>query len=140
MAEQKSKPIDGSVDAFIAALPDAGKQADARTLVSLFAKVSKLKPVLWNYGMIGFGHRHYRYASGHEGDSFQLGFSPRKDKLTLYVCGLFFTDPLFQQLGKYKHGAGCLYIRKLADVDLTVLEKLLAKSIKRGVETNGGKA
>jgi len=95
-----------------------------------------MPPVLWSSNMIGFGEHHYKYASGHEGDTFITGFSPRKDKHSLYLCGISFLDPLFQKLGKYKNGGGCLYIKKLEDVDMKVLEQVVTKAFKDKRQVN----
>jgi hypothetical protein len=93
-------------------------------------KATGLQPKMWGPSIIGFGSYHYRYESGREGDMCMTGFSPRSSALVLYVIGgVPKTDPLFKQLGKHKLGASCLYINKLDDVDLTVLEKIMAQSV-----------
>ena len=131
MPEQKLKPTNQTVADLVEALPDAGKREDTRVLVKLFKKLSGQEPVVWTYGLIGFGQVHYQYASGHKGYTVQIGFAPRKDKFTFYLCGHSFKDPLFEKLGKYKHGVGCLYVKKLADIDLQVLESIIAKGLKK---------
>ncbi|TFH19807.1 MAG: DUF1801 domain-containing protein [Bacteroidia bacterium] len=90
------------------------------------------KPKMWGDSMVGFGDYRYKYASGREGDWFLVGFSPRKQNLTLYIMGYleFYTD-ILRGLGKFKHGKGCLYIKKLEDIDLDVLKTLISTSIKR---------
>jgi hypothetical protein len=95
-------------------------------------KLSGSKPKLWGDSIVGFGDYHYKYASGREGDWFQVGFSPRKQNLTIYVMGYLehYTD-ILEGLGKYKHGKGCLYINKLEDIDMDVLENLISSSIKQ---------
>lgn len=130
MPEQKTKPTAQSVDEFIDAVPDPVKRKDAKILLDIFKKITGFPPVLWSHSMIGFGDHHYKYASGHEGDTFLAGFSPRKDKHSIYLCGISFKDPLFEKLGKYKHGVGCLYIKKLEDVDMGILEQLIEKGFK----------
>lgn len=125
MAEQKTKPTRKSVEGFIKSLPEA-VQADCRTLVGIMKRVSGLEPTMWGAAMIGFGQCHYKYPSGHEGDTFVIGFSPRKAGLSLYLmCGFRQSVGLLQKLGKHKTAVGCLYIKKLADVDLGVLEELI---------------
>ena len=128
-AENKTKPTKISVTGFIDALPDESKRTDAKALVKLMQKATGQKPEMWGPSIIGFGSYHYRYDSGREGDMPLVGFSPRKAATVLY--GLHqegeSTD-LLEKLGKHTSGKGCLYVKKLADVDLRVLETLVAKS------------
>ena len=109
------------------------KRADARVLDALFRRVSAWEPEMWGGGIVGYGRYHYRYASGHEGDAPRIGFSPRKAKHSLYLLrsgggadAQF--EALLARLGKHSRGAGCLYVNKLADIDLAVLEELVALS------------
>ncbi|MBK9292121.1 MAG: DUF1801 domain-containing protein [Bacteroidetes bacterium] len=132
MAENKTKPTGANVSAFIEAFADsAQKKADSHALVKLMQIWSGHEPVMWGPSIIGFGTYHYRYASGHEGDMPLVAFSPRKAALTLYVNIPYnnFQDELLQKLGKFKMGKGCIYIKKLADIDLNVLEALVRSTI-----------
>ena len=134
MAELKTTQNDGDVDVFLNKIEHEGKRADSFKIVELMRKVTGLEPKMWGDSIIGFGEYHYRYASGHEGDAPLVGFSPRKQNLTLYLMGCYIQpedkayDALFDQLGKHKTGKSCLYINKLADVDMDVLEELVEKS------------
>lgn len=126
MAETKTKPTEMQVADFIDAAPDAVRREDARTLVALMARITGAEPVMWGPSIIGFGSYHYRYDSGHEGEACRMGFSPRKAELVLYVLnGSPEQDAQLARLGKHKTGKACLYIKKLADVDMVVLEALL---------------
>lgn len=131
MAEQKTKPTDQSVEIFLSNIDDEQVRDDCKTLVKLMKKVTGSAPKLWGSSIIGFGKYHYKYESGHEGDSCLTGFSPRKQNISLYVMpGAFEHTDLLKKLGKHKAGKGCLYIKKIDDVDLDVLEKLINASVK----------
>lgn len=125
MAGLKTKATALSVGKFIDKQPEAVR-ADCRTLVEIMKRVSGMEPTMWGPAMIGFGRYHYRYTSGHEGDMFLIGFSPRKAAFSLYGFGS--AGKFLEKLGKHKRGKGCLYIKKLADVDLKVLEKVVASA------------
>jgi hypothetical protein len=129
VAEQKTKPTLASVEEFVKAVDDPKRREDCLTLIALMKKITKCEPKMWGSSIVGFGEFHYQYKSGHEGDTCILGFSPRKDALCLYLCSGIepFKDTL-AQLGKHKTGKGCLYIRRLDDVDKTVLAELLKKA------------
>ena len=128
-AENKTKPTRASVTAFINAVDNATRKKDAKTLLATFKKVTGEKAKMWGPSIIGFGEYHYKYESGREGDAPNVGFSPRKANIALYVMGSIPEgDPLRIRLGKYKASKGCLYINKLEDVDLAVLEKIIRKS------------
>ena len=129
MAELKTKPTASSVTEFIAKVKDETTRKDCATLIKLMKRLTKKPPVMWGPTMVGFGSYHYVYASGHSGDSFLVGFSPRKPALTLYVTIVDRYPALMKKLGKYKAGKSCVYVKSLADVDLTVLEELIEKSI-----------
>ncbi|MFI5221436.1 MAG: DUF1801 domain-containing protein [Bacteroidia bacterium] len=130
MAENKTKPGKENINEFLASF-EPGIQDDCKTLIKIMKKITGKQPVLWGGAMIGFGTYHYKYASGHEGDSFLTGFSPRKANLTIYgMTGFDRHKELMAKLGKYKTAKSCLYIKKLSDVDVTVLEKLIAESYK----------
>jgi hypothetical protein len=131
MAEPKTKPTDASVEDFIASIEDTEKQKDARALLRLMQRVTGQKPKMWGTSMVGFGKYHYRYASGREGDSFIAGFSPRAQNLTLYLmAGFAKLKTKLGKLGKHSTGASCLYVRRLADVDLDVLASILEQAVK----------
>src|SRR5947209_17997934 len=126
MAELKTKATEVSVDSFLNGVADAQRRADAFTLVKIMKDITGMPPRMWGPTMVGFGEYHYVYASGHEGDTFLTGFSPRKGALALYfMAGLQerFAAQL-QKLGKAKASKGCLYVKKLADVDLDGLREL----------------
>ena len=132
MAENKTKPTAKSVPEFLEEIEDPKRRADCLTIAALMEKLSSSKPKMWGDSIVGFGDYRYEYASGRKGDWFQVGFSPRKQNLTIYVMAyLEFYSDLLEGLGKYKHGKGCLYIKKLEDIDMDVLENLISTSIKR---------
>ena len=132
MAENKTKPSAKSVPEFLEQIENPKRRADCKTIAALMERLSGSKPKMWGDSIVGFGDYHYKYASGREGDWFQVGFSPRKQNLSIYVMGyLEFYSDLLEGLGKYKHGKGCLYINKLEDIDLNVLETLISTTIKR---------
>ena len=132
MSENKTKPTGKAVTDFIDAVDHAGKREDAKVLDAMFRRVTGEEPVMWGPSMIGYGEYHYKYDSGREGDFLRTGFSPRKAKHSLYLMGGY-CDPVtsekneevLSRLGKYSQGKSCLYINKLADVDMQVLEELV---------------
>jgi hypothetical protein len=129
MAELKTKPTGVSVDAFIAAIADEKRRGDCSALVALIREATGLEPRMWGAAMVGFGSYHYRYASGREGDWFVVGFAPRKSELTIYLmAGRDDLQPLLAKLGRYKARGSCLYVRRLADVDLAVLRELITRA------------
>lgn len=130
MAELKTKPNDASVEEFIKSVEDEAKREDCRTVLKLMSEASGEKAVMWGPSIVGFGTYHYKYASGREGDWMKTGFSPRKQNLTLYIMdGFGKYDELLSALGPHKTGKSCLYIKKLEDIDLMVLKKLVKASI-----------
>jgi hypothetical protein len=130
MADNQTKPTKLSVAAFIDALTDETKRADAKALVKLMQSATGEKAEMWGPSIIGFGSYHYTYESGREGDTPLAGFSPRKAATVLYgVTGSSHSEALLGRLGKHTTGKGCLYIKKLADVDQKVLETLVTKSV-----------
>ncbi len=125
----KTRPTDVDVHAYLDAVEHPVRQADARVLLAMLAEVSGESPRMWGPSLIGFGSYHYRYDSGREGDFLRIGFAPRKARQVLYIMPGFEEDTiagLLERLGKHKVGKGCLYINKLADVDLDVLRELIA--------------
>jgi Domain of unknown function (DU1801) len=130
MAENKTKPTKLSVTAFINALTDETRRADAKVLVKLMQGVSGKKPQMWGPAIIGFGSCHYRYDSGREGDMPVIAFSPRKAATVLYgMIASSESKALLAKLGKHTNGKGCLYIKKLVDVDQKVLEAMAIKAV-----------
>ncbi len=130
MAKAKNKTTATQADpaAFVAAIEPEKKKADAETLLDLFERVTGLKPKMWGPSIIGYGRYHYKYESGREGESMLTGFSPRKQNLSIYIMpGYRFGDMenKLSRLGKHKLGKSCLYINKLADVDLSILEEIV---------------
>lgn len=126
MAENKTKPTSVSVDAFIGSVADPGRQADARVVLDMMARVTGEPPRMWGPSIIGFGSYHYRYDSGREGDMCRIGFSPRAANIVLYIMPGFAEEGArLATLGKHKIGKSCLYVNRLTDVDLTVLEAMV---------------
>lgn len=130
MSTLKTLPNGSSVDDFLNAVPDGAKRKDSFTLLKLFKKVTGQQPKMWGSSIVGFGQYHYKSErSRQEGDWPLIAFSPRKQNLTLYIMpGFEGYDSLLKELGKHKTSVSCLYINKLADVDTSVLEKILTKS------------
>jgi hypothetical protein len=126
MAETKTRITTASVKDFIAAVENDTRRADAQTLLKLFEKVSGTKAKMYGPTIVGFGKYTYTYDTGHSGDAPVLGFSPRAANLVIYG-GSYPEEiaPLLKKLGKHKSSKACIYINKLADVDMAVLEKLL---------------
>lgn len=125
----KTLPTRQSVTDFIASIDNDVRRKDAKTALALMKKVTGEKAKMWGPTIIGFGEYHYKYESGREGDILNVGFSPRKANMVFYVMGsLGDAEPFLKKLGKYKTGKACLYINKLDDIDLSVLEKMIVKS------------
>ena len=130
MVEVKTKPSGKSVQAFLDGISDKSRRKDCYTVLGIMERVTGDKATIWGTGSVGFGNYHYKYASGHEGDCFLVGFASRKSALTLYItAGVERFPKIVEKLGKHKAGKGCLYIKKLDDVNLSVLEDLLQKSV-----------
>ncbi|WP_281981330.1 DUF1801 domain-containing protein [Thalassorhabdomicrobium marinisediminis] len=134
MADNKTKPKEVDVQGFLQAVEHPVRRADALTLDAMFRRVTGWQPRMWGPTMIGYGSYHYIYDSGREGDCLATGFSPRKANLTLYIMpGYQNFGGLLDRLGKHKTGKACLYINKLADVDMQVLEEI----VRAGLEDLG---
>jgi hypothetical protein len=129
MAELKTKLNDASVTDFLNGIKDEGKRADSFEILKMMKQVTKQEPKMWGSSIVGFGNVHLKYASGRELDWFITGFSPRKQELTLYGLGNWLESDLLKKLGKCKTGKGCLYIKKLEDVDVKVLKELLKLAV-----------
>ena len=131
-AELKTKVNDASVTKFLDSVTDEQKRNESFEILKLMKQVTKEEPKMWGASIVGFGSYHYKGASGREGDWFLTGFSPRKQNLTLYLNhGFDVHEDLLKKLGKYKTGMGCMYIKKLDDVDKKVLKELVTESVKR---------
>ena len=139
---QKTLPTDASADAFIAAVPDDKRRADAERLAGLLAEWTGEPPVMWGKSIVGYGRYEYRYDSGHGGTAPLVGFSPRKASLVVYlVAGVQESYPeLLEQLGPHKVGKGCLYLKRLEDVDHEVLRSLVDRTVRvhRGADRRSG--
>jgi len=129
MAEAKTRPTEASVNEFLGSVDHDRRREDAFVLLELMREVTGEEPRMWGPSIVGFGSYHYKYRSGHEGDSPLTGFSPRKQSMTLYlVGGMDEHQELLGRLGKHKTSKGCLYINKLQDVDLPTLRELVRQS------------
>jgi len=130
MPEQKTKPTKVKVSDFIAKLPNERRRAESRQLLRLFKAATGKRAVMWGPTMIGYGTYHYKYPSGHEGTCFLAGFSPRKAALSVYIMAGFPNMAAhLKRLGKHKKSVSCLYINRLEDVDLKVLERMVRQSV-----------
>jgi hypothetical protein len=126
MSELKTKPTLAKPTDFIATVSNETRKADAFKLLEIMTRLSGCEPKMWGDTLIGYGEYHYKYASGHEGDFMRTGFSPRKANLVVYIIpGYSQFSEILSRLGKHKLGKSCLYINKLADVDMVVLEELI---------------
>ncbi len=132
-SENKTRVSDESVVDFLNSISDPQRRKDCFKILELLEGVSGEKPKMWGSAIIGFGQYHYKYESGREGDWMRIGFSPRKNNITLYFH-YFFDDnkDLMSRLGKYKSGKGCLYINKLSDIDVDVLREIAVRFLERG--------
>ena len=137
MREVKTKKNESSPKAFIDAVENEQRRKDARELAKMMKEITGKPPVMWGGSIVGFGNRHYRYASGQQGDICLTGFSPRKQHLVVYLGPGLDNERLTAKLGKHKRGKGCLYINKLDDVDHDVLRELIEHSIAE-LEKRGG--
>lgn len=130
MAELKTQKTKASVTAFLNAIEDEEQRADAKAIAKLLREVTGAKPVMWGGTIVGFGSYRCTYANGKSCDWFQMGFAPRKGQLSLYVMpSLHRSSAFLKRLGKHKTGQSCLYIKRLADVDLGVLRELFEHSL-----------
>ena len=130
MAKNKTTETDNSVTEFINNFENEVKRKDSFRLIEIIKSITGYEPKMWGPSIIGFGSYHYKYASGREGDSPLAGFSPRKDSLVLYIATEFEKrEELLSQLGKHKSSKSCVYTKKLDDIDITVLEKMIKNSM-----------
>lgn len=130
MTENTTQATDASVEDFIANISPE-KKSDCEQLITILQKITGEAPAMWGPSIIGFGHYHYEYDSGHKGDSARIGFSPRKRELVIYIMpGFESFHALLAKLGKHKTGQSCLYIKRLSDINIKVLTELMAESVK----------
>lgn len=130
MAENKTQATHASVEAYLASIEGDGRRADCRAIAALMSRLTNAAPAMWGPGIVGFDSYHYKYASGREGDACVTGFSSRKGDISVYLCAAGAgQEQLLAQLGRHKMGKACLYIRRLADIDMAVLERLVAGSV-----------
>ena len=128
--EPKTKPTNISINHYLASIKNLQQRQDSQNLVTIMQKITGYKPVIWGASIVGFGQYHYKYKSGREGDWLLTGFAARKQALTIYVMpGSSDFDALIQQLGQYKLGKSCLYIKSLDDIDIDILQKLIKQSV-----------
>ena len=136
MAKNKTTETDNSVIDFINAVADEKKRIDAFELVKLMKEETGFDAKMWGAGIVGFGSYHYKYDSGHEGDAPLVGFSPRKDAISLYLDpSLENKEELLSQFGKHTAGKGCIYIKKIADIDVQTLKKMISLSVENLTKT-----
>ena len=130
MAENKTRKTTASVDAFLDAVPDAGRREDAKKVRAMMERISGYPARMWGPNIVGFGTYSYTYDSGHSGETARLAFSPRARELVLYLLGDFpRQQALLDRLGKHKTGKCCLYVKRLSDIDEDVLEELIGESL-----------
>ena len=131
MTQNKTQKSNDNVDLFLSSIADDQKRKDSYTLLDMMGEITNAEPHLWGTSIVGFGDYHYKYKTGREGDWFLTGFSPRKQALSIYLmCDLSHDGLIFKGLGKFKKGRGCLYIKRLKEINLNVLEKLITDSIR----------
>jgi Domain of unknown function (DU1801) len=136
VAEAKTKPTGQSVESFINKISDPQMREDCLAITKFMKEATRSEPRMWGSSIVGFGTRRYKYASGREGDWPLIGFSPRKQNLTLYIMSGFDSHAeLLKKIGKHSVGKGCLYIKRLSDIDLPTLKQLIRQSVK---EKKGG--
>ncbi len=130
MAELKTKENNASAKQFLNTVEDETKRKDSFAIAEMMKKATNEEAKMWGTSIVGFGNYHYKYSSGHEGDMCIVGFSPRKQNISLYLCGaLDKMKGLLEKLGNHKTGVGCLYIKRLSDIDQKILEQIIKESI-----------
>ena len=129
MVELKTKQTDSSVQAYLEAIDDEQRRRDCMTITEIMQHVTGEEPKMWGTSIVGFGSYHYKYESGHEGDACLVGFASRKSDISIYIMSVFEgRERLLAELGKHKTAKACLYIKRLSDIQIPVLEKLVAES------------
>ena len=137
MAELKTQPTGSSVKDFIDGIKDDARRRDCRTIMKIMRKATKARPKMWGGKIVGYGRYRYKYASGREGEWFTAGFAPRAQNVTLYIMSGFGEyQTLMKKLGKHTKGKSCLHIKRLEDIDLTVLEELVERSVRHVERTS----
>ncbi|WDI43484.1 DUF1801 domain-containing protein [Bremerella sp. P1] len=140
MAENKTQPTKVSAAKYIDALEDPQQKKDCKQLVKMMRAATGERAVMWGPSIVGFGTHHYKYESGREGDIMMVGFAPRKGQISLYLtCDIQQMAPLLEKLGKHKTGKGCLYIKRLADVDQDVLQQMIERGIEEAEQSHAAK-
>lgn len=140
MAENKTQPTKVSAAKYIDALEDPQQKKDCKQLVKMMRAATGERAVMWGPSIVGFGTHHYKYESGREGDIMMVGFAPRKGQISLYLtCDIQQMAPLLEKLGKHKTGKGCLYIKRLADVDQDVLQQMIERGIEEAEQGHAAK-
>jgi hypothetical protein len=140
MAEMKTKKTEASVEGFLNKIKDEEKRRDCFEIAKIMKQATKKQPKMWGSSIVGFGDHHYVYESGREGDTMVIGFSPRTQNITLYVGlgGIEKRARLLKNLGKFSTGKGCLYIKKLKDIDIKVLKELVNESVQAAKKSHTG--
>lgn len=129
--QNKTKPTKASVENYLKSITDEAREKDCRAIAAMMEKATKEKPQMWGKSIVGFGTYHYTYASGREGDWMRMGFSSRKDAISIYLmCDLDRLKSDLKDLGTHKRGVGCLYIKSLDAIDVRVLKRMIIKSAK----------
>lgn len=137
MAENKTQANDASVADFLDAIPNAQIREDSRTIVRIMQAATNARPRMWGTGIIGFGECRITHSDGRESDWMLIGFAPRRQRLTLYIMdGFKRYDELLSRLGKHSHGKACLHVRRLTDVDVPTLTKLIRESVRHRIATS----
>jgi hypothetical protein len=136
MANNKTVPNEQKVEEFLNTIEDERKRKDSFAVLELMKQATGIEPIMWGSSIVGFGTHHYKYESGREGDTMVVGFSPRKQNLTLYLGGFEENADLLKNLGKHTLGKGCLYIKRLDDVDVPTLKNLVEKTFKERHESD----
>jgi len=129
-SKQKTTETTQSVSSFVKTIEDKQRQKDCFEIIEIIQKQSGFEPKMWGPSIIGFGSYHYKYESGHEGDAPLVGFSPRKSEFALYIANFDGKEDLLKKFGKHKTAKACVYIKKLEDIDVAVLKKLVTGSVK----------
>ena len=132
MAENKTKPTEASATEFVSSVENPIRRGDAQILLEMFGRLTGMQPVMWGESLIGYGHYHYKYASGREGDYFLTGFAPRQSATTIYVMpGFKKYNRHLEQLGPHRHSVSCLYVTRLNKINMSVLEDMICDSVQR---------
>jgi hypothetical protein len=129
-SKQKTTETTQSVSSFVKTIEDKQRQKDCFEIIEIIQKQSGFEPKMWGPSIIGFGSYHYKYESGHEGDAPLVGFAPRKSEFALYIANFDGKEELLKKFGKHKTAKACVYIKKLEDIDISILKKLVTRSVK----------